>query len=78
MVVFTLSKSLKYHAKAEIDEVDAEKSIKKYILFVVNTSGTGKGKPSGTQISSAITTPSSAIDSTMIQLIVRKIRRKTF
>lgn len=65
------------HAKAETDKADAEKLVKEYILSVVNTSGSGKGKTGGLQVSSATTTPSSAIESSMIQSILKKAGEKS-
>ena len=76
MVASALTKSLKDHVKAETDEADAEKSMKEYILSVVNTSGTGKGK-SGAQIASANTTSSTSIGSAMIQSILKKAGEKS-
>ena len=62
MVASALAKSLKEHAKAETDEADAEKSMKEYILSVVNT----KGKVGGTQVASANATTSSTVGSSLI------------
>ena len=76
MVVSALTKSIKDHAKAKSDETDAEKSMKEYILSVVNTSGTGKGK-SGAQIASATTASSTSIGSAMIQSILKKAGEKS-
>jgi uncharacterized protein YciI len=77
MVSSALSKSLKEHAKAETDGADAEKQMKEYILSVVNTSGTGKGKAGAAQVSSAATTPSSVIGPAIIQSILRKAGEKS-
>lgn len=76
MVASALTKSLKDHVKAETDEADAEKSMKEYILSVVNTSGTGKGK-SGAQVASATTASSTSIGSAMIQSILKKAGEKS-
>ena len=77
MIASALSKSLKEQAKAETDEADAEKSMKDYILSVVNTSGTGKGKTGAAQVSSAAATPSSVIGPAMIQSILKKAGEKS-
>ena len=72
MVAYALAKSLKEHAKAETDEADAEKSMKEYILSVVNS----KGKIGGTQVASANATTSSTVGSSLIQSILKKAEEK--
>lgn len=72
MVASAIAKGLKDHAKAETDEADAEKSMKEYILSVVNQ----KGKVGGTQVASANATTSSTVGSSLIQSILKKAGEK--